>query len=74
MGGVNESVIDIVCGFDSHLEYVKEVIDQNKGIKWRLVGRCKLTGFLCAVGTLDMFLLVLENPRKKRDEYWIREG
>ena len=39
VAGVNESTIDVVYGFDSHLEYVKEVIDQNKGIKWRLVGR-----------------------------------
>jgi hypothetical protein len=30
---VNESTLDVVCGFNSHLEYVKDVIDQNKGIK-----------------------------------------
>ena len=38
VAGVNESTIDVVYGFDSHLEYVKDVTDQNKGIKCRFIG------------------------------------
>ena len=33
VGVVNKSMIDVVYGFNCHLEYVKDVTSLNKGVK-----------------------------------------